>query len=177
MPYKDDKSPEAIKSRNECARRYYEKNKEKSAEYFKTDKGKKVSKISNWKRMGIINDNWDTLYDKYINAECCEKCNVKFDNEINNNKKCIDHNHETGQFRNILCMKCNKQLYHIEYKDKIDKQKLETIEREKQRKKDNYAKCDKVEKKKIDAEYYEANKERIKERARLYRLKKRENNI
>ena len=70
-------------------------------------------------------------------------------------------------------MKCNKQLYFEEYKDKIDKQKLETIKREKQRKKDNYAKCDKVEKKKIDAEYYQANKERIKERVRLYKLNKK----
>jgi hypothetical protein len=176
MPYKDLKSPEAIKSRNECALRYYYKNKEEIAEKNKDPKRIKALRISRWKGRGVIG-NYDELYDKYINAECCEKCNKKFNDENNNDKRCLDHNHETGEFRNILCMYCNRQLKFLEYKDKYDKQKLETKEKEKQKRKEDYAKLDKEEKKKKDAEYYEANKERIKERVRLHKLKKKENPI
>ena len=175
MPYKDLKSPEAIKSRNECAKRYYYKNKEEIAEKNKDPKRIKASRINNWKIRGIIGD-YDKLYEKYTTTNNCEKCNKEFNNEIHNDKRCLDHNHETGEFRNILCMYCNKQLKFTEYKDKYDNQKLETKEKNKQKNKDKYAKLDKEEKKKQDAEYYEANKERIKERVRLYRLKKRENN-
>ena len=172
MPFKDLNSPQAIKSRNECAKRYYEKNKEKLAEYYKTDKGKKTLMISNWKnKLGVKCDDYSSLYDKYINCKNCERCNIDFDNEIHNNKKCLDHNHETGEFRNILCMKCNKELYHIEYKDKIDKQKLETKEKEKQKRKEIYKNLDKEEKKKKDALYYQQNKEKIKERVKNYKSK------
>ena len=175
MPFKDPKSEEAIKSRNECAKRYYYKHKEEIVEKNKDPKKIKALRINNWKVRGVKWDNFDELYEKYTTTNNCEKCNKEFNDENNNDKRCLDHNHETGEFRNILCMYCNKQLKFEEYKDKYDKQKLETLEREKQKNKDNYAKLDKEEKKKKDAEYYEANKERIKERVRLHRLKKKEN--
>ena len=173
MPYKDKNSPEAIKSRNECAKRYYEKNKEKISQQNKNPEIIKRLTISRWKNTyKVLCDDFDVLYDKYTTTTNCEKCNKQFNNEINNDKKCLDHNHETGQFRNILCMRCNKDLRFDEYKDDINKKKLQTQEKTKQKNKEMYANLDKEEKKKKDAEYYEANKERIKERVRLYRFNK-----
>ena len=79
MPFKDPKSEEAIKSRDECQRRYYIKHREEISEKNKQNpKRIKASRINVWKGRGVIG-NYDELYDKYINAECCEKCNVKFD--------------------------------------------------------------------------------------------------
>ena len=68
--------------RAEYMKEYREKNKDKvkkqSDEYKKTPKGKKTSGIYNWKRRGLIHDDYDALYDNYLKAENCEECGVPF---------------------------------------------------------------------------------------------------
>lgn len=58
----------------------------------------------NWKKAGLISDNIDELYQKYIYATHCELCNKQFTKTIDRQ---MEHNHETGEFRNIVCNSCN----------------------------------------------------------------------
>ena len=95
---------------------YYERNKDKQKEYCKkyreeykkTEQYIKSCRISNWKFRGVICDDWDDLYDKYINTTKCEECDVELIlGNFGTNLKCLDYNHDTGEFRNILCHRCN----------------------------------------------------------------------
>ena len=91
-------------------KKYYQKNKEqlnlKSSEYQTTPTGRKSNRISGWKRRGLISDNYDELYEYYLSVNNCENCDCIL-NECNSSRKCLDHNHTTGEFRNVLCQSCN----------------------------------------------------------------------
>ena len=82
-------------------------NKEKQQAYKQSAKGKKVNKISDWKRMGVKCDNFDMLYENYLSETHCDFCRIKFGTDGHNSTKCLDHDHGTGLFRNFLCNKCN----------------------------------------------------------------------
>ena len=104
--YEDNK--EKIKEND---RLWRENNKEKRKEYFKkknkeynkTEKGIKSKTISHWKFYGVKNDDFDKLYDYYLNCKFCEECKV----DLTLYKKCLDHDHTTGLFRNVVCNRCN----------------------------------------------------------------------
>ena len=98
--------------KNEYLKKYRlenkEKIKEKNKEYRKTEAGKKTYRITTWKQHGVVCDDWDKLYDKYINTWNCEHCNKKLiEGMYGNNKRCLDHDHQTGLFRAVLCHYCN----------------------------------------------------------------------
>ena len=62
---------------------------------------------SKWKARGIIfKDNEDKNYwsNKYYNSSKCELCNKSF---VYTKDRHLDHNHLTGEPRNIVCQKCN----------------------------------------------------------------------
>ena len=86
-----------------------EKNKEYHKEYSQTPAGKKTMRICDWKRHGVIHHNFDELYEKFIQTELCELCNVKLTEDKTTTKttRCLDHCHSTGEFRNVLCNSCN----------------------------------------------------------------------
>jgi len=110
MPYKDKNSIEAIESRKRRAKKYYEKTREQQLIKNKTDLNRiKSFRINNWKRRGVVGD-YDELYDIYINSNSCECCNFVFTDD---KYKCLDHNHETGEFRKILCRNCNNWDNHL----------------------------------------------------------------
>jgi len=97
---------ETIKEYNkEYMKKYY---KEYGKNYKQTEEGKKTQRILNWKYYKVICDDFDKLYEYYLNCKFCEECNVELV-EGNRGKysKCLDHDHKTGLFRNVLCNTCN----------------------------------------------------------------------
>lgn len=136
MPYKDkEKHKEYLKTYYEAnkdkikeyKKNYREKNKEKLKEIYKeyreankeklkeqrkeyrqTPIGKKSHTINSWKRIGVIHNNFDLLYETYINKNNCDVCNNQFKSSRDRH---LDHCHETGLFRQILCCSCNVNDY------------------------------------------------------------------
>ena len=72
----------------------------------------KAQMIYNWKKHGLIYDDYNALYETYIKTVECEHCKTEF---TKNNWRCMDHNHTTGLFRKIVCHKCNVMDSYIKY--------------------------------------------------------------
>jgi len=75
---------------------------------FKLVKYHKSRSKSQWKIKGMIftPEEFEEIYNKYIYSTNCEICNALFHNSRNRH---LDHCHETGKIRNIVCNKCNAQ--------------------------------------------------------------------
>ena len=86
------------------------KNQEKIKQYRNDPKNLKVHRLLNWSKRGLIHDDVDALYKMYINSTNCEFCNVDFINDNGKQQRCLDHSHESGAFRNIICKSCNVRL-------------------------------------------------------------------
>ena len=73
---------------------------------WKTENRDKV-KIQKWKSMGIIDCDFDLLYEEYLKETNCWICGVEFSKS---NHKCLDHNHDIkddDNVRYICCRTCN----------------------------------------------------------------------
>jgi hypothetical protein len=133
--------------------KYYE-NREKRLEYHKqqrsteehkmymkefraSEAGIKSARITKMKQCGIISDDYEALYEKWKETTNCEECNVELvGGNKGGNRKCIDHDHETGAFRNIICHECNLRRGR-EDNNIIAKTKEEISEQRKQHYKEN----------------------------------------
>jgi|14_taG_2_1085336.scaffolds.fasta_scaffold74109_1 hypothetical protein len=88
-----------------------ERNAAKQKAYKQTYAGKKTSRITAWKRIGVKSDDYNALYETYMNTHKCDRCNVEIiEGKGLNGKKHLDHDHETGCFRNVLCGMCNTNV-------------------------------------------------------------------
>lgn len=93
--------------RKEYQKKYHEA-------WSKTYKGMKSRRISMWKTNGLKSNNYEEIYERYLNTEICDICNIKLctkGESTNNNFKCMDHDHSTGLFRNIICNNCNNERW------------------------------------------------------------------
>ena len=77
--------------------------KELKQEYQQTPNGIKYNRINKWKSRGVIHDDFNKLYELYLNTTECQVCNIDLTTTI----KCLDHSHITGEFRYVLCKNCN----------------------------------------------------------------------
>lgn len=67
---------------------------------------KSITRYS-WKRYGIIfqdEEHFDYIYNIYIRATNCDLCNKLFPHSKNRH---LDHCHQSGDIRNIVCYHCN----------------------------------------------------------------------
>jgi len=96
-------------------RQYRIDNKDKINEgirQYRVDNPEKVKRrqtIDSWIREGLIHPDMKHLYDNiYLPATQCDVCHYVFEKkEKGNNWKCMDRDHDTNLFRQILCNKCN----------------------------------------------------------------------
>jgi len=105
MAYKD------FETQKIALRKYYDNNREKLQEiakkYRKSERGKKLTLISSWRRRGIIDEDLSAVYDYYIKQTNCMICLTEFRNSMERN---LDHDHLTGEIRYICCRSCNTNL-------------------------------------------------------------------
>ena len=71
---------------------------------FELYKDHKGSCRRTWKKRGLNMNNFDEIYNKYIYATHCQLCNKQFEKSLDRH---MEHNHQTGEFRNIVCNRCN----------------------------------------------------------------------
>ena len=108
MPYDDKK----------CKAEYYQNNKEaidkKTYEWRKNnhDRYMKNKTICRWKNKGLVSDNYDSIYERYINTTECDCCKKHI--QEGRGKRVMDHCHKTGKFRNVLCHNCNILRFHLD---------------------------------------------------------------
>ena len=129
----------------------------------------KNTMIYNWKKSGLICDDYNALYETYIGTTECEHCQIEF---TKNNWRCLDHEHTTGLFRKIVCHRCNSNDSYIKYPNGYTEQDRKEYSQEyyqanKQQKKEKmkeYRQKNKEQRQEYDQEYRQKNKERIKER-------------
>ena len=71
-------------------------------------------KIYIWSYRGLLMDTYEdylTIYYHWLCSTNCEKCNKEFTKGNTKYRKCMDHNHNTGEYRNILCNSCNTKIH------------------------------------------------------------------
>ena len=72
----------------------------------------KSKTIYKWKSRGLkLNEGetYDDIFEKVKNSTHCELCKDEF-SEDDKKRRCMDHCHETGLFRMVLCNECNSQF-------------------------------------------------------------------
>jgi hypothetical protein len=77
-------------------------------EYQQRPEVKKKRIIRQWKKRGLIHYDYDELYYYYLSTKYCENCGVELcSGSRAGNRRVLDHDHFTGEFRNVLCHCCN----------------------------------------------------------------------
>ena len=74
---------------------------------FELSKKHKSNTKYTWKSYGIIfadDYHFEYVYDMYIHETNCDLCNKLF---LKSYDRQLEHDHETGEIRNIVCCKCN----------------------------------------------------------------------
>tara|TARA_R110000823_G_C15684523_1_gene474626 strand:- start:143 stop:652 length:510 start_codon:yes stop_codon:yes gene_type:complete len=116
--------------------------------------------IKCWKQRGVIYHNFDELYEVYIKTMNCQHCGKEFPNT---KYRHLDHNHETGMFRKIVCHKCNAGDSYINHPEGYDRKttwKSKNMDKVRQNDKERYIR-DNEKRLHESNEYYKKNREQI----------------
>ena len=107
--------------------------------------------IYKWKYRGVIHNDFNILYEEYINTFNCHHCHKEF---ITNRNRHLDHCHITGEFRYIVCCACNTHDSYIKYPDGVPSanERQKKYNEENKEKRNEYAK-----------DYRDKNKEKIRD--------------
>ena len=97
-------TPEEKLHRKRSAQKLYMKKKRS------TETGYKQEIIYKWQRVyGLIGD-YDAIFERFMSTTHCDLCNILLTKERKGGRqKQMEHNHLTGEFRNIVCHICNSQ--------------------------------------------------------------------
>ena len=104
MPYKNKEETKAYNKAYKDGHK--EDAKAYNKAYKKTPKGKRSARIGYWKHIGIIGDLPKFYDERYLPAIQCEVCEKVFKSMRD---KCMDHDHDTGEIRWVLCQRCNNR--------------------------------------------------------------------
>ena len=87
-----------------------EERKQYMKEFRASETGMESMRINKWKQSGVKHDNFKELYKIWKAATNCADCDVILvEGNKGRNHKCLDHDHTTGLFRDIVCHTCNQQ--------------------------------------------------------------------
>jgi len=70
----------------------------------------KKKKINSWKRQGMIlreDENWNDIYLNYTTQQKCDDCECVLNCGIKGNARNLDHDHQSGFIRGLVCHACN----------------------------------------------------------------------
>ena len=89
----------------------------------------RIYTINDWKRLGVIHDDYDALYDNYNSVTQCADCDVVFGKKGDGTGswKCLDHDHITHAFRAVVCNACNLQRGVVDRKLKLETPELNSL--------------------------------------------------
>ena len=134
-----------------------------------TNKYHKTQTLCKWKRIGVINDNLEEIYETYINTTECNHCGKVFESTRDRH---LDHCHETGLFRKIVCRRCNTYDNYINFPAGIpSEQERNKIKCKKYR--DKNKERTKEYNKQYKKQYCEKNRDKINENQRKKRKEKK----
>lgn len=105
-----EKNKERLRAKQ---RAYYAVNAEKRKEYAAKYREQNGHDIGLKKRIDFIRSQYGVEMEEYLKmyAECSGKCTIcKVLEEDMGHRMCVDHCHETGKVRGLLCKRCNAGL-------------------------------------------------------------------
>ncbi len=126
MPYKDRQSERAKASNKKYSQSEKGKANQKKCnkKYRQSEKGHKNNMTYNWKNnQKMIADDWNDVYNIYQNTECCNYCCKIFKDSLD---KHLDHDHQTGEIRAVLCRSCNTRDVYASDSDTSSKSSSES---------------------------------------------------
>jgi hypothetical protein len=77
----------------------------------------RTDKKADWKKLGLLWENdlaFSIVYKRHIFARQCELCQKVFTKKRDRH---MEHDHNTGKFRNIVCAKCNLRKADVKKRD------------------------------------------------------------
>jgi hypothetical protein len=74
--------------------------------YRKTPEGRYICYKANWRVQGLIGD-YRKIFDRFEATTHCDLCQKELSSRYDDTRKCMDHDHRTGEFRSITCQPCN----------------------------------------------------------------------